>query len=284
MSHIDTPDESAVPKGWRPKLRIWLMLLLFVPVAIVLRLMSQTPGLIYSENRSGFIHDDDQEILFSKLPDGTAPSNYQKIDTAYQSVGVSFSFGSFDEVSGMETNNLPLARTSILSSEGELHQGNLVNEAAYKSLSPPKSLTQPIQETGLGKSYIATSTYGFSLEPSLSFQTSACCRQSVGSDRERRFKGAMTIRFHQIDNPEKPAGVYRVGFAASRLDTAHTLRARLYTPNGRFIGSQTNLNAIHVFMSFESKYPIGWIEIESVGADQDYAIGNLMFGRLHPVD
>ena len=91
----------------------------------------------------------------------------------------------------------------------------------------------------------------------------------------------MTIRFHQPDSPDVDAGVHRVGFYAARLNCTQTMRVSLYTPTGKLIGSQTNLSEQCVFLGFESKrHRIGWLEIEMVGRDLDYAIANVMFDEV----
>jgi hypothetical protein len=45
-------------------------------------------------------------------------------------------------------------------------------------------------------------------------------------------------------------------------------------------GVQTNLTKTCVFMGFEWKYKIGWLEIDTVGADRDHAIASLIFDQV----
>jgi hypothetical protein len=58
------------------------------------------------------------------------------------------------------------------------------------------------------------------------------------------------------------------------------LEVRLYAPDGKFIARQANLDRLCVFMGFSCDKEIGWIEIEAVGSDEDYAISGLIFEKL----
>jgi len=97
---------------------------------------------------------------------------------------------------------------------------------------------------------------------------------------QKRFQGPTTIRFHQPNDPNTITGVNHVGFYAARLNVAETLEVRLYAPDGRFIARQTNIGATCVFMGFSCDRKIGWIEIETVGSDNDYAITGLVFDKI----
>lgn len=266
-------------RGFVFRYRLWMLFLLFIPAAFYARNLGKVPDLVYTESKSAFWYDGLQVIVFSSS-NGVATTRNMKIDDAYQSLGVSFSYGTPDRLEKMKSSAAPLTQPRIKTESGEVLDP--VGELAptqIDEMSPGTGWSNP----GISKQgkncYIGISGYAFKFPPDAQFTHSICCFEAIGT-YSKRFKGPMTIRFHQPDEPDVDAGVHRVGFFAARLNTPETLRIKLYTPTGRLIGSQSNLTDKCVFMGFESKYEIGWLEIETIGRDEDYAIGNLIFDKV----
>lgn len=283
---------------------LWMLFLLFIPTALYATDFGQVPELVYTESKSVFWRDGFHEILFSKLPDGTVPARNTKIHDAYQSLGVSISFGTPDRLEEMKSSEGALAQTQIKTKSGELvspndesgqqvdeHQTHVGETRGLDVEGRPKkgasNTNAPSNSSKLKntkkqvnkKGFVGISGYTFRFPPDAQFTHSICCFEEIGKFT-RRFRGPMTIRFHQPDSPDADAGVHFVGFFAAQLNTSETLRVKLFTPSGRLIGSQSNLSDKCVFMGFESKHKIGWLEIEAIGSDKDYAIGNLIFDEV----
>ena len=269
------------------RFRLWMLFILFVPAAIYAKRLSQEPGLAYMESRSRFYQDSYHEILFSRLPGGTAPLRGASINSAYQSQGVSFSCGTPPQLENLKTSEPALAQITIKVESGESI------EQMHPACDPPPvipsaSKLSEIDTVGPPKisDYIGISGYPFKFANAQFIQSACVYRmkpyaiRSLGY-RQTRFQGPMTIWFHQPNSPNSIAGVHRVGFYAARLNDPETVRVKLYTPTGRLIGHHSNIGVKCVFMGFESKYPIGWVELEAIGTDEDYALGNLIFDETN---
>ncbi len=264
--------------------RLWMLFMLFIPAAIYANRLGQYPDLIYTETRSEFWREGDQQIVFSRLPSGMAPLTGTNVNSEFQSLGVSFSYGLPDRLEKLKKSSAPLALAKLKTESGELIDITVSSTTPPINntirVVPPRNTPRTIFPGGATSkgSHIGISGYSFKF-PEAQFSHSVCCFESVRLGR-KRFRGPMTIRFHRPYSPDINAGVHRVGFYAARLNTPETLRVRLYTPDGRLIGSQLNITDRCVFMGFESKYLIGWLELEAIGADKDYAIGNLIIDNI----
>ena len=178
----------------------------------------------------------------------------------------------------MKNSEPPLALSNIKTESGELIEPFVNSEPA--PMPPPVIATKSgLDGSTNAANFVGISGYRFMFPPDAQFTHSVSCYKKSGP-YYKRFVGPMTIRFHQPDLPGIDAGVHRVGFYAARLNAPESLRVKLYTPAGRLIGFQSNLTDECVFMGFESKYAIGWLEIETIGADKDFAIGNLIFDSV----
>ena len=260
--------------------RLWFLLLLFVPVAFYAFWFGQQPRLVYTEFSSLFRQEGQQEILFSKLPDGTKPLKGASVESAYQSLGVTFSCLTPERLEKLKKPATQLGDITIRSETGDSIEPIKPSDwHASKSRSDKKQVASPVPGH---ESYVGISGTSFR-SPDGSFTDSICNHtwsRDYGSGSYRRFTGPMTIRFHQPNSPNVDAGIHEVGFYVSQMSFKGSLQVRLYTPTGRLIGYQSNLGLDCVFMGFQSKSKIGWIEIDPGGLFEGYAIGNLIFDEV----
>ena len=113
--------ESAKRKkrGFALRYRLWMLFLLFIPAAFYARNLTEVPDLIYTESKSAFWYDGLQEIVFSTT-NGVANARNTKIDDAYQSLGVSFSYGTPTRLEKIKSSAVPLAQPRIKTESGEV--------------------------------------------------------------------------------------------------------------------------------------------------------------------
>ena len=236
--------------------------------------------LIYTEFSSLFRQEGQQEILFSKLPDGTKPLKGANVDSAYQSLGVTFSCSTPERLENLKKSVTPLGDITIRSEIGDSVKPIEPSEWHAKTRTDKKQVVaSPDPEH---ESYVGTSGTSFR-SPDGHFMDSICNHtwsRDYGSGNYRRFTGPMTIRFHQPNSPNVDAGIHEVGFYVSQMSFKGSLQVRLYTPTGQLIGYQSNLGLDCVFMGFHSKSKIGWIEIDPGGLFEGYSIGNLIFDEI----
>ena len=179
---------------------------------------------------------------------------------------------------------------SQLDLEGLAKTGTMVNnlfqsQGVSFSMGVPQRLADLKEDGNVSaienatKGFIAISGYTFVLPSRPKLLTVAPF--DVSGSFRKRFVGQTTIMFHQPDEPETRAGVHRVGFYVSRLNTPGSMLVTLYSPDGRLIGSRTNEGSAHVFMGFKCNEEIGWLELETVeGKDNNYAVGNIVFDEI----
>lgn len=173
----------------------------------------------------------------------------------------------------MKTLELPHAQITIRTESGELIEPMKLTDRSGVSRSDSKIDALPEH-----RKFVGTSGYPFRF-PDAQF-TQSICNHTWTQVHYQRVTGPMTIRFHQPDSPGVNAGVHSVGFYVAQLTTSEALRVRLCIPSGQLIGLRSNIAENCVFMGFESKSKIGWIEIAPDGLFEGYAIGNLIFGEI----
>lgn len=270
------------------RFRLWMIFVLFVPAAFYAKQLGQRIKVGYTEERELLWNDGDQEIVFAEqLSDGSIPTTGRNMHKAYESAGVSFSFGTPVDLEKLKRpGEQPASEVVWISKSPNIDQSNFSDAGKGQASSATLNATASSskvdggsnipQQSGSG--FIGISGYRFKF-PNANFPNSIAPIDNSGRYM-KRFVGQTTIRFHQPGNPAASAGVHRVGFFAARLDHPHTLQATLYSPTGRLLARQTNVSHKCVFMGFQSNKKIGWIEIETVGDDQNYAIGNLIFDQI----
>jgi len=263
------------PKRWF-QFRLWMLLALVVPVALWTKFYLSDPRVYYSEAREQFYDSGLTDLDFEKDPQGVDLKNRDIVDRVYESLGVSFAFGT--PWRERETESKPLATVVTKSDVDSVEVGKQFAASDYgKAIKGYgeylKRFGEYQKKTDEESSAVVVSGYRIL---SSNYPNSIACFRS----RADRFRGPMTIRFHKPDEPDKPAGVWRVGFWAGRLNNPDTLEVRLYGVDESFLGKQTNAGTKSVFMCFESNRRIGRIEIEAIGYDKDYAITGLMFDKL----
>ena len=270
--------------------RLWMLFLLFIPAAFYANQYRARTVVVYSESKDSFWKSNMNHLKFDKLPDGTPTVRGLNVDDAYQTKGVSFAFGTpdRDEASEAEgpatipivaissTSNAAGAKAKVSVPSGSPLNPNFLKPKSAGNLAATKSKTD-VKITHPG--FIGISGYPFKFGSVASYPFSLCGYEQVGSFH-KRFKGQITIRFHQPGKPDQSAGVKRIGFFAARLNHPETLEVRLYSPSGKFLCRQSNLTIPCAFMSFESNKKIGRIEIATIGQDEDYAITGLMYDKV----
>ena len=136
-----------------------------------------------------------------------------------------------------------------------------------------------VAKKAVAKGYIGISGYPFRSKEA-PYNSTICVFENAVR-YVSRFKGSITIRFHQLNKPKSKAGVYRVGFYAGRLNHPEALRVSLYGLDGKLLCRQANIqDRQFAFMGFVSTKKISRIEIETIGLDEDYAISGLMFDEV----
>ena len=297
-------NEIPAKRWWRSiiQMRLWMLLLLFIPAGYFAKTYVPEFQVSYYEEKEDLWIDAMQEIDFATLPNGTPTGRNLNVDKAFQSIGVSFAFGTPDREPGTDFENGAVNATFVgKGKSANLEPTNSQPIPGYKvPVGSPviPSFLRPSakgnSKTGKnaaakngavtlaktkGSGHIGISGYPFRTK--FAFYPSTITCFEIGGSYTKRFKGSMTIRFHQPGTPEKQAGVYRVGFYAGRLAHAEALRVSLYSLDGELICRQANIqNRPFAFMGFRSNRKISRIEIETIGLDGDYAISGLMFDKV----
>ena len=269
--------------------RIWMLLLLFVPVAYWFSWHANL-NVTFFNDKDQFWTSRIKEIDFATLPGGAKSARQMNIDSAYQQLGITFAFGTPLRDPSTESSVGIVKPKLVLSSKAEPEISKTAGGTPVnKELSPGPGIAtsgakRSTKRTGVGN--LGISGYPFKFPLKANYPCSICCYETIrftnGNSTgtyESRFKGKMTIRFHEPGDPTQPSGVNRVGFYAALLDTVETLEVRVYGNNGELFCRQSNTETGCVFMGFHSSYEIGRIELETIGQDDDYAITGLMFQR-----
>lgn len=285
--------------------RLWMLLLLFIPVGLFLMPYGNLPELSYIEDKDLFWSDGMTELDFMEDPAGVQLKRSDNIDKTFQSLGVTFRFGlplrdpdTENDIGSVEPTYVPKGiRTPAgsplvaryLASKNQTPATNSKNgmpagsPLVQKYLNPPKA--RPAAQNAAhkkrnsAKGYIGISGYPFKF-PNAKYASTIACFEPIGT-YTKRFTGSITIRFHKPTFPDIAAGVHKVGFFAGRLNHAEALEVRVYGMSGNLLCRQSNTSDEPcVFMSFKSTKRISRIELETIGMDEDYAITGVMFDEV----
>jgi len=250
---------------------LWILLGSIIPFALVARHVGDVPEIAYSESRADIVRPDDTVIEFARDPDGVPIKFWEKVGNVFASLGVSFSHGFPDHLPKVE-NEIPRFEVGLVDGVMPLQDSQIEKTR----LSRTALESEP-------DNYIVKSAYRFrgkDMPDGVTRETICPCRIEIRNGRRfpLRFRGMTTIQFHQPNNPKQIRGVHRFGFFAGRLNSLSTLEVSCFSPTGELLGRQSNLSEGIVFMGFKSKRKIGWIEIQAVGRDKEYALASLSFG------
>ena len=250
------------------RFRLWFLLVLFVPCAILAKNYADTPDVLYSENRSDIFRSGDVFLGFDKDPQGIPIQVDQKVDNAFTSLGLSFSFGVPTHLPDVR-NETPMFATHVFNDEQVLvrqDKSHLEKKACDRSVTKVKR-------------WVAKTSLRFLDGLPDNLKSDMICLVNSETIFRERFQGTTVIHFHEPDDPKASRGVFRFGFVAYELSVPRTLEVRCYSPKGDFLARQSNISTGTVFMGFKSKRKVGWIEIEGVGPDKAYGIGALSFEK-----
>ena len=100
------PPDAPTKQWWRRTLlqfRLWMLLLLFIPAAYFAK--SYVPaklGVSYYEEKEDFWQAGMQELDFSSNPNGAPNAQALDVGPVYQSMGITFAFGTPDRIPGTD--------------------------------------------------------------------------------------------------------------------------------------------------------------------------------------
>jgi len=275
---MSKPDHNYNYTAGKLRFPLWLLLASVVPFAFLSKYLGDQPDIVYSESRSDIVTSSDTILGFQKDQFGSPIEDCQDVSSVYASLGVSFANGLPDHFPSVinaspkfEVPVIGLEKQSGISSFVEkpldLEERKSLGIVNWKRVEKSKYWMRRIPETLSGETICPVS---YQKIPR---------RKEYPTLNPRRFVGLTTVYFHQPSSPQQLEGVQQVGFFAATLQVPNTLEVRCFSPTGEFLARQRNISTGTVFMGFKTRREIGWIEIESVGEDKDYAIGNLSFGN-----